>query len=108
MLGDFSVPQFYPSLFVLITELLDSFAELVYDRILSKGFLDADGHTCPLPGPVFSPFFLFASLAVAQASGFSLFLLSVSSTCFCLSLCSGSARAEGADMFVRKQGGGRV
>nr|CAB3226529.1 UPF0505 protein C16orf62-like [Phallusia mammillata] len=35
LLGDLSVIQFYPSKFVLVTDLLDTFGGLVFDRILS-------------------------------------------------------------------------
>lgn len=36
LLADVSVIQFYPSKFVLITDILDTFGRLVFDRILSK------------------------------------------------------------------------
>lgn len=36
MLADTSVLQFYPSAFVLITDILDIFSKLVYDRLRSK------------------------------------------------------------------------
>ncbi|KAJ1485032.1 hypothetical protein T484DRAFT_1893213 [Baffinella frigidus] len=42
LLGDSSTPQFYPSLFVLVTEVLDSFGRLVFERIKQKG-LTASG-----------------------------------------------------------------
>jgi hypothetical protein len=37
MLGDASVPHFYPTAFVLATEILDTFGDLVFERIKSKG-----------------------------------------------------------------------
>jgi len=37
MLGDTSVPAFYPSMFVILTRLLDTFGELVFQGIKSKG-----------------------------------------------------------------------
>jgi hypothetical protein len=42
LLADSSTPQFYPSLFVLVTEVLDSFGRLVFERIKQKG-LTASG-----------------------------------------------------------------
>ena len=36
MLGDVSVPGFYPTMFVLITDVLDTFSDLVFARILAK------------------------------------------------------------------------
>ena len=36
MLGDVSVPGFYPTMFVLITDVLDTFSDLVFARILQK------------------------------------------------------------------------
>ena len=36
LLADVSVIQFYPSKFVLITDILDTFGHLVFDRILDK------------------------------------------------------------------------
>ncbi|XP_055549188.1 VPS35 endosomal protein sorting factor-like [Wyeomyia smithii] len=43
LLADTSVIQFYPSKFVLITDILDIFGKLVYDRLLVKGESSADG-----------------------------------------------------------------
>lgn len=37
MLGDAAFPQFYPTVFVLVTEMLDHFGELVYARVHAKG-----------------------------------------------------------------------
>ena len=37
MLGDTNFPQFYPTVFVLVTEMLDNFGELVFERVKSKG-----------------------------------------------------------------------
>ena len=36
MLGDTKVPQFYPSMFILISRVLDKFGELVFLRIKEK------------------------------------------------------------------------
>ena len=36
LLVDTTVPQFYPSMFVMVTEKLDKFGSLVYSRLLSK------------------------------------------------------------------------
>uniref|UniRef100_A0A8C5C6N6 VPS35 endosomal protein-sorting factor-like n=1 Tax=Gadus morhua TaxID=8049 RepID=A0A8C5C6N6_GADMO len=45
LLSDTSVIQFYPSKFVLITDILDTFGRLVYDRISSM--CSADSQTLP-------------------------------------------------------------
>eukprot|EP00456_Euglypha_rotunda_P075972 TRINITY_DN7076_c0_g2_i1.p1 TRINITY_DN7076_c0_g2~~TRINITY_DN7076_c0_g2_i1.p1 ORF type:complete len:377 (+),score=71.48 TRINITY_DN7076_c0_g2_i1:101-1132(+) len=37
LLNDTSVPQFYPSMYVLLTAVLDTFGDLVYERIKRKG-----------------------------------------------------------------------
>ena len=37
LLGDSSVPQFYPSMYVLLTDILDTFGDLVFERIKRKG-----------------------------------------------------------------------
>jgi hypothetical protein len=48
MLGDtVEVPQFFPSKFVLITEILDTFGRLVFDRLRKKSTI-YDGDT-PIP-----------------------------------------------------------
>lgn len=36
ILASTSSPQFYPSQFVLVTDILDVFGQLVYNRLLSK------------------------------------------------------------------------
>lgn len=36
LLSDTSVPHFYPTLFVLVTEVMDTVGRLVYDRIRNK------------------------------------------------------------------------
>ena len=42
MLGDTSVIRFYPSKFVLVTEILDTFGRLVYNRILDRAGAKSD------------------------------------------------------------------
>jgi hypothetical protein len=42
MLGDASVPHFYPTAFVLATEILDTFGDLVFERIKSKGMVSSE------------------------------------------------------------------
>ena len=37
MLGDTSFPTFFPTVFAVVAEILDSFGELVYERVHSKG-----------------------------------------------------------------------
>ena len=44
LLSDATVLQFYPSMFVLVTDLLDNFAKLVFDRIKERG-AGLDPHT---------------------------------------------------------------
>ena len=36
MLSDIAVAKFYPSQFVLITDILDTFGELVFERLMFK------------------------------------------------------------------------
>jgi hypothetical protein len=43
LLSDTSVPQFYPTLFVLVTEVMDTVGRLVYDRIHTKAEKEDDG-----------------------------------------------------------------
>jgi hypothetical protein len=37
LLGDCTVPSFYPSMYVLLTDILDTFGDLVFERIKRKG-----------------------------------------------------------------------
>ncbi len=43
LLSDVSVPSFYPTLFVLVTEVMDTVGRIVYDRILKKCEQEDDG-----------------------------------------------------------------
>lgn len=56
MLGDtVEVPQFFPSKFVLITEILDTFGRLVFDRLRKRSTI-YDGDTpIPLKGTIRKP-----------------------------------------------------
>ncbi|XP_033107964.1 VPS35 endosomal protein sorting factor-like [Anneissia japonica] len=47
LLADTSVIQFYPSKFVLITDILDTFGKLVYDRIRRKSTYQPPGSSSP-------------------------------------------------------------
>lgn len=49
LLGDTSVPQFYPSMYVLLTTVLDTFGELVYQRIKSRGTDNVNPNAPGLP-----------------------------------------------------------
>lgn len=51
LLTDTTVIQFYPSKFVLITDTLDSFGHLVYERIKTKSTYIAPGSAKPQPLP---------------------------------------------------------
>lgn len=48
---DTTVIQFYPSKFVLVTDILDTFGSLVYDRIFEKAQYVAPGSTVPTKLP---------------------------------------------------------
>jgi hypothetical protein len=48
MLGDTSVPHFYPTAFVFATEILDTFGDLVFERIKSKGIYEEAKKKKPL------------------------------------------------------------
>ncbi|KAL2620467.1 hypothetical protein R1flu_000672 [Riccia fluitans] len=43
LLSDTSVPQFYPTLFVLVTDVMDTVGNLVWNRIKKKAEYDEDG-----------------------------------------------------------------
>ncbi|XP_065065630.1 VPS35 endosomal protein-sorting factor-like isoform X3 [Rhopilema esculentum] len=51
LLGDISVMPFYPSKFVLVTDILDNFGTLVYERIKSKSVIVTGGSNKPVPLP---------------------------------------------------------
>jgi hypothetical protein len=48
LLADTSVPQFYPSMFVIVSELLDSFGDLIYERLFKKGNTVENGRVVSL------------------------------------------------------------
>jgi len=48
LLSDTKVAQFYPSKFVLITEILDTFGRLVFDRIFLKAANNEPGTSTPI------------------------------------------------------------
>lgn len=51
LLSDTSVPQFYPTLFVLVTDVMDTVGNLVWNRIKKKAETDENGDVvCALPG----------------------------------------------------------
>ena len=47
LLQDTTVPQFYPSVFIMVTEILDTFGKVVWNRILSKAEADEGGDKEP-------------------------------------------------------------
>ncbi|KAL3622281.1 hypothetical protein CASFOL_033692 [Castilleja foliolosa] len=50
LLMDTSVIQFYPTLFVLTTDIMDMLGDLVWDRIKKKAEITEEGRPiCPLP-----------------------------------------------------------
>ena len=50
LMTDTSVPSFYPTLFVLVTEVMDTMGRLVFDRIRNKAEREDDGtFVCVLP-----------------------------------------------------------
>ncbi|XP_065190603.1 VPS35 endosomal protein-sorting factor-like, partial [Sycon ciliatum] len=51
LLGDTNVIKFYPSKFVLITDILDTFGRLVYDRIWRKSTISVPGSSVPVMLP---------------------------------------------------------
>ena len=46
LLGETGTPQFYPSLFVMVSDILEKFSELVFDRILAKAE-ECEGQALP-------------------------------------------------------------
>lgn len=50
LLGDTSVPTFYPSLFAMVAALLETFGMMVFDRIRSRAE-EAEDTVLPLPTP---------------------------------------------------------
>jgi len=55
LLSDTNVLPFYPSKFVLVTELLDSFGRLVFDRIRKRSAQSGDAPIANLPESGFKP-----------------------------------------------------
>ncbi|CAG9859861.1 unnamed protein product [Phyllotreta striolata] len=51
LLGDSEVLSFYPSKFVLITDILDTFGKLVYERLRAKATYLKPGSKTPVPLP---------------------------------------------------------
>jgi hypothetical protein len=45
MLANMTIPQFYPSMYVILTRILDTFGDLVFDRIRERGIQSIDSIT---------------------------------------------------------------
>jgi hypothetical protein len=55
LLSDSSVPQFYPTLFVLVTDVMDTVGNHVWNRIKRKAEFDDDGQAMAvLPGTLYN------------------------------------------------------
>ena len=51
LLCDTSVIKFYPSKFILITEILDTFGRLVFDRLRGRSIIYDSINAVPIPLP---------------------------------------------------------